>query len=109
MLLQWWVAVVAYPIITSGKPLFSLPAFVPITFELAVISGVVGGLMAMFRANRLPRLHHPLFSSKRFERCSDDLFFISIEAADPKFDATRTRELLTLAGAAAVETVEDVP
>jgi hypothetical protein len=105
MLLQWWVAVVAYPLVVSGKPLFSYPAFVPITFELAVLGGVLGGLLAMLHLNRLPRHHHPLFASARFERASDDRFFISIEAADPKFDLEQTRAWLAALGAAAVETV----
>jgi hypothetical protein len=109
MLLQWWTSVVDYPLITSGKPLFSYPAFVPITFELAVLGGVVGGLLAMFHANRLPRLHHPLFASARFERASDDRFFISIEASDPKFEATRTQALLESLDPVAVELVEEQP
>ena len=44
----------------------------------------------MLHFNRLPRHHHPLFRSERFERVTDDRFFISIEAADPKFDDEAT-------------------
>ena len=36
--LQWWVHASAYPLVISGKPFFSWPAFIPITFELAVPS-----------------------------------------------------------------------
>ena len=32
--LQTWVSITAYPVIVSGKPLFSYQAFVPVTFEL---------------------------------------------------------------------------
>jgi len=106
MLLQWWVAVVAYPLVVSGKPLFSYPAFVPITFELAVLGGVLGGLLAMLHLNRLPRLYHPLFHSKQFERVTDDRFFISIEAADPRFDPAQTHAWLASLGATGVETVD---
>jgi hypothetical protein len=106
MLLQWWAATIAYPLVISGKPLFSYPAFVPITFELAVICGVVGGLLAMLHLNRLPRHYHPLFRSTRFERVSDDRFFISIEAADPRFDLEETRAWLASLGAASVEAVQ---
>jgi hypothetical protein len=105
MLLQWWVATVAYPLVISGKPLFSYPAFVPISFELAIIGGVVGGILAMLHLNRLPRLYHPLFHSTRFERVSDDRFFISIEAADPHFELEQTRAWLASLGAASVEAV----
>ena len=37
-ILQWWVSVQAYPIRVSGKPLFSWPAFIPVTFECAVLA-----------------------------------------------------------------------
>ncbi len=32
--LQWWVHASAYPLVISGKPYFSWPAFIPITFEV---------------------------------------------------------------------------
>ena len=32
--LQWWVHASAYPLVISGKPFFSWPAFIPITFEV---------------------------------------------------------------------------
>ena len=52
-------------------------------------------------------LYHPLFESKRFERASDDRFFISIEAGDPQFDVNATQSFLQGLGAEAVELVED--
>jgi hypothetical protein len=103
--MQWWVATQAYPLVISGKPLFSWPAFVPVTFELGVLFGALGAVFGMFGINQLPMLHHPLFKSKLFERVSDDGFFISIESWDPKFDATKSAELLKSAGARDVELV----
>src|SRR5687768_110553 len=40
--LQWWASAVAYPLIISGKPLFSHQAFVPITFEVTVLLSAFG-------------------------------------------------------------------
>ena len=37
--LQWWSSTIAYPIIISGKPLFSWQAFMIITFVLMVLGG----------------------------------------------------------------------
>jgi hypothetical protein len=105
MALQGWVATIAYPLVISGKPFFSWPAFVPITFELGVLGGAVGAVFGMFALNQLPTLYHPLFGSARFERASDDGFFISIESWDPQFDAGRTAELLRGLGATHVEAV----
>ncbi|MFL6264303.1 MAG: DUF3341 domain-containing protein [Thermoanaerobaculia bacterium] len=107
--LQGWVATTAYPLVISGKPFFSWPAFIPITFELGVLGGAFGAVLGMFGMNQLPTLHHPLFASKRFERASDDGFFISIESWDPQFDRDRTVDLLRRLGAGQVELVASDP
>ncbi len=106
-LLQTWVSMVASPLVISGKPLFSWQAFVPVTFECGVLAAAASALFGMLYLNRLPMLYHPLFESKRFERASDDRFFISIEAGDPQFDVNATQSFLQGLGAEAVELVED--
>ena len=105
MLLQWWVSAEAYPLVISGKPLFSWPAFVPIMFECGVLGGAVGAIAGFLALSRLPRHHHPLFASSRFERVGDDRFFLSIEAGDPAFERRTTAELLAGLGASHVEMV----
>ena len=107
MLMQYWVAVHAYPLIISGKPLFSWPAFVPVTFELGVLFGALGAVFGMLAFNKLPMLYHPLFSSRAFERATDDGFFISIESWDPNYDETQTSALLREAGALDIEVVRN--
>ena len=104
-LLQTWVSGFAYPLVVAGKPFFSWPAFIPITFETSVLGGALGAVGGLLYSTGLPRWHHPLFSSKRFEAASNDRFFISVEAADPAFDWQATRALLE-PGAVAVETVD---
>jgi len=105
--LEGWVSAVAYPLVISGKELLSWEAFVPIAFEVTVLLGAFGAVFGMLALNGLPRLHHPLFDNQRFERATDDRFFISIEASDPKFDMAATKALLTEAGATVIEQVED--
>ena len=104
--LQWWVHGVAYPLVISGKPYFSWPAFIPITFEVAVLFAALGAVFGMFALNRLPMHHHPLFKSRVFERVTDDAFFISIESWDPRFDPSATAKLLESLGARHVELLE---
>lgn len=104
--LQGWVSAIEYPLIVSGKPFFSWPAFVPITFELAVLGGALGAVFGMFALNQLPTLHHPLFYSSRFETVADDGFFVSVESWDPRFDPERTAELLRDLGAVHVELLQ---
>jgi hypothetical protein len=104
--LQWWISAVAYPLVISGKPMFSWQAFVPVTFEVGVLLGALGAVAGVFALSRLPMHWHPLFGSKEFARATDDGFFISVESWDPKFDRQRTSELLEKCGAVHIETVE---
>jgi hypothetical protein len=90
-----------YPLIVHGKPLtfFTVPAFFPVIFEFTVLCCAFGCLFGMLALNRLPRWNHPLFNWERFSKFSDDGFFLSIEADDPKFQENRTREFLEGIGA----------
>lgn len=96
--LQWWVSVVEYPLVISGKPLFSYQAYVPITFALGVLLSAFAALLGMLIMNGLPRFHHPVFYHDGFESFSDDAFFISIESDDPSFDETETIRFLESIG-----------
>jgi hypothetical protein len=56
--------------------------------------------------NQLPAFYHWLFYSKRFEKVTDDGFFISIESTDSKWDGPGTSAFLEGLGASHVELVE---
>lgn len=90
-LMQYYSAVWDYSINVGGRPLHSWPSFIPITFELTVLFGSIGGLIGMFALNRLPRLNHPIFETPHFEQRNASRFYLCVEATDPKFDAQRTR------------------
>ena len=47
LLMQWWMNAIDYPLVISGKPLFSLPANIPITFELLVLLSAFGAFAAV--------------------------------------------------------------
>lgn len=106
MFMQWWMSAVDYPLVISGKPLFSWPAFVPVTFELGILFAAFGAVFGMLALNRLPQPYHPLFQSKSFERVTDDKFFVAIEARDPQFDPEDTADFLKSIGAVNVELIE---
>jgi hypothetical protein len=105
--LQWWTNAVDYQFMISGKPTWSLPANIPVIFECTVLFSALTAVFGMLGLNRLPLLYNPVFKSKRFKRVTDDRFFILIDAADKKFDETKTAEFLKSAGATAVERIED--
>ncbi len=107
LLMQWWMNAVDYPLNISGKPLFSIPANIPITFEVTILLSAITAFVGMLAINGLPRLHHPVFQSERFKRVTDDRFFISIEARDAKFRSEETRSFLESLGSAQVESLED--
>jgi hypothetical protein len=106
LLMQWWMNAHDYPLVISGKPLFSLPADIPVVFELTILFSALGAFLGMLAFNLLPEYNHPLFSSEAFRRVTQDRFFISIEERDPKFDAARVRAFLEALGSTHVEVVE---
>lgn len=104
---QWYTNAHDYPHLVSGKPFFSLPANIPVAFELTILFAAFGAVLGMLALNRLPQLHHGLLARPRFRRVTDDGFFIAVDAADPRFELGRTAALLRAQGAVAIETVED--
>ncbi len=93
-LIMWWMNGVDYPIVIGGKPPFSIPSMIPIMFELTILLSAFGAVFGMFHLNKLPRHHHPVFNSDRFAAFSNDKFFVSVEASDPKWSVDRTKALL---------------
>ena len=107
ILLQWWTNGYDYPWIVSGKPFWSIPANVPIMFELTVLLSAITTLVGMLLLNNLPLPSHPLDQVRRFARVTDDKFFLLIQASDPKFDEVETKELLGGTHAHAIELVRE--
>lgn len=92
--LQYYVSVIAEPISVGGKPAFSWPSFVPVTFETIILGAALAAVIGLLLFNRLPMPYHSVFNIARFARASQDSFFLCIEARDPQFDDQKTREFL---------------
>ena len=97
--MQYYGAVVDYPIDVGGRPLHAWPAFVPTTWEICALFTVFAGFGALLLFCRLPRLHHPIFDAPGFERASQDRFFLCVEAGDPWFSAERIAAIYAQHGA----------
>lgn len=107
LLMQWWMNTVDYPYWISGKPLFSLPANIPVAFEVTILFSALTAFGAMFIFNGLPQFYHPVFKNARFRKVTDDRFFIAIETSDPRFDESKTTKLLQSIGSVRVERLVD--
>lgn len=94
-----------YAYMIGGKPIFSVPANIPVTFEIIVLSSAFATFLGMWGLNRLPMFSNPLHRISRFKRATNDKFFLMIEAGDDKFDRTATEAKMTSWGAVAIEEV----
>ena len=92
--MQWYALARDYPFNIGGRPFHSWPMFVPITFELTILTAAFCALIGMLALNKLPQPYHPVFNVADFARASVDRFFLCIEADDPIFEPAKTRSFL---------------
>lgn len=97
---EYWTTAADWPVNVGGKPWNSLPAFVPITFEVMVLFAGVSTVIAYFfasglRPGRKARLAYP--------GVTNDHFALVIEETDAAFDPDRVRRVLEAHHAVQVE------
>lgn len=101
-LFMTWVFTRDWPIIFGGKPYWSVPAFIPITFELTVLFAAIGMVVSFYTVcglapgKTLPRLD---------DRITDDKFCIAFEtngASESQLDTLRS--FFSASGASEVNT-----
>ncbi|MCO6043040.1 DUF3341 domain-containing protein [Aeoliella sp. ICT_H6.2] len=116
VLIQWYMNAYEAPIPfsgydynISGKPSWSLPANIPVTFELIILFSAFTAFLGMIAFNQLPKLSNPLLRNERFLRATDNKFFLLVEADDPQFATDSLTGAFQSIGAGHVEPVYDQP
>jgi len=115
LFIQWWMnatvhygnVVTGFQYFVSGKPFWSVPANIPVMFEMTILFSAFAAFFGMLCVNKLPQYNHFTMYSARFGRATDDRFFISISAEDPQFDQQKTRDLLAGLPGTYLEVLED--
>ncbi len=81
--LQFWTTAVSWPINVGGRPWNSLPAFVPVMFELMVLFAGVGVVITFVIARRLGPFREPEIPDIR---ATHDRFVLVLNAgaSDPR-------------------------
>ena len=87
LLFQIWTSAYDWPINVGGKPMVSLPAFIPVTFECGVLIGGTMTLAALFVACGLPDWSTPILDRD----LTNDKFALFIP--QPKHDWNETRAI----------------
>ena len=120
MLLEWytsaspfnWPGIPAptgmnpYTHMVGGKPLFSLPAFVPVAYECTILLAAFGAMFGMFALNGLPKPHHPVFNAESFKRASQDRYIMTVESTDPRYDEVELEAFFRTLAPISVEAIK---
>lgn len=102
--LQTYINVYDWPINIGGKPQFSLPAFVPIIFELTILFGALATVGAMIAFCGLPKANPPIIDPG----ITDDKFALFIPEDDRGYDIAKIDSLFKDLGAVEVRKVAEL-
>ena len=86
---QLWTSAVSWPLNVGGKPFASIPAFIPVTFELTVLCAALTSAAAFFFRSRL----FPGRRAAPLPRVTDDRFALVV------VDGEAARAVMRAAGA----------
>lgn len=94
LLMQWWTNGVDYQYIISAKPMGITPASIPVAFEMTILFSAFSTFLGMLALNGLPKFSNPVFTNPRFDRATDDKFFLYVSAKDKYYNRDSVKSLL---------------
>lgn len=95
---QWWMSAVSWPINVGGKPMFSLPAFIPIIFELTILFGALSSVAGMLWLCGLPKVDPPIIHPD----ITSHKFCLFIPVNDHGYDEAKAKEMMKSLGASEI-------
>lgn len=98
---QIWTSAIDWPLIVGGKPMVSLPAFIPVTFECGVLLGGTMTLAALLVACGLPNFNAPVLD----RNLTNDRFALFIPEAGPEGSTERALRFLKSTGPVEVRSI----
>lgn len=101
--LQWYTSAFDWPLNVGGKPMFSLPAFIPVAFELTVLFAGLSTFGAVLFFCRLPKVDPPILDPD----LTSHRFGLFIPNTDVGFDPSKAEAHLKAVGAAEVKKVSE--
>ncbi|MBC7464745.1 MAG: DUF3341 domain-containing protein [Bdellovibrio sp.] len=101
--LTYYTSVVDWPINIAGKPFFSLPAFIPIIFELTVLFAALSSVVALFVVTKMPRIDPPVIDKD----LTSHKFAIFIPETDTGYSEDRISKLFNELGANEIKKVSE--
>lgn len=103
LLLTWWTSAVNWPINVGGKPFFSLPAFIPILFELTVLFAALSSVGALFYYCKLPQVDPPVIDPD----LTSHKFAIFVPVNDTGYDEGKLDQVFKEMGAVETKKVAE--
>jgi hypothetical protein len=94
--MQFWMMGVDWPMIIGGKNFASLPAFIPVTFELTVLISALGMVGTFMIISNLKPYNKPRLMDNRI---TDDKYVIAIDLAANNVSDETIKGLLDETGA----------
>jgi hypothetical protein len=98
----WWCSAVNWPINIGGKPMWSLPAFIPIIFECTILFAALSSVGALILICGLPRIDPPVIDPA----LSSHKFGLFVPEDDAGFDVAKIESLFKQLGASEIKRTE---
>ena len=103
LLLQYWTSAVDWAVNVGGKPFFSAPAFIPVTFECTILFAALSSVAALFAICGLPKVDPPIIDPD----LTSHKFAIFVPEDEAGYDQAKIEQMMRAGGAVEVKRVAE--